>query len=96
MSIIAHVYAHTHIYTHISVSQTGNTHQFLPFESNNPEFILALHFSISSFPFSNNEKPGPYYSQHINLFTRFPHMTLMSWSQRPSQLWSTGPASWTC
>lgn len=52
------MYICTHIYTYIS--KTRISYQFLPFESNNPEFILALQFSIFAFPFSNNEKLGPY------------------------------------
>lgn len=81
-----------HIYICIYISKTMRSHQFQPFESNSPEFILELHFSIFAFPFFDNQKCGPYYPQHIYLFTQFPRIGLISWSPRLSQLW----LCWAC
>lgn len=80
------MYGHTH--THLQPYVYISNQEYTPI----PELILALHYSMFAHLFSNNEKPGPYYPQRINVFTQFLHMTLISWSQWLSQLW----LHWAC
>lgn len=45
-----------------------NSHQYLQFGSNTTEFNFVPYLSVLVSPFSDGEKPGPHYPQHIYSF----------------------------